>query len=140
MPKNITIPTKNIPEILLEEINASDNKSRTLQSLLDELIKLRYTDSQEELAFREDDINELEGRVDALRLDLEGGRREIENYKIANAELSRRVKVAEESLRTLDEHVDMKIKLFQAQQTESRKALNHAISLVSYLGKVGHDD
>ena len=117
MPKNITIQTKNIPEILLEEINASENKAGALAELLNELIKLRYTDPQDELAFKEDDINELNGQVRALRLDLASAKGSVDGLQAIADSRKREIETLKGSLK------------------EARKALNTAIALINYIHK-----
>ena len=135
MPKNITIQTKNIPEILLEEINASENKAGALAELLNELIKLRYTDPQDELAFKEDDINELNGQVRALRLDLASAKGSVEGLQVVADSRKQEIEALQKSLHTKKEDMAMKIRLANVRDGEARNALTHALALINYIYK-----
>ena len=132
MPKSITIQTKNIPEILLAEIEASENKSGTLAELLNELSSLRYIDPQ-------DDNNELNGQVQALTLDLGGLQRELKVLRARNAELAKKLQTALDETRTqrgvfIKSEALMRMSQASASK-EMRDALSNAVSLISYLNE-----
>ena len=124
---SVTIRLDDIPDSLREEIENATNKTECVRKYLQELVDHRSNS---------DVVASCRAQVHATSLDLKGAERALKTQTSHVNELQKRLDRAEEDLNDKQRRLEMKTQLFKVQKKEARKALNHAISLVNYLGRV----
>lgn len=124
---SVTIRLNDIPESLREKIENATNKTECVREYLQELVHHRGN---------YDVVANCRAQAHATSLDLRGCEEKLRQSERENAGLRKKLERAEESLAAKKQDLDMKIRLWEVQKKDARKALNHAISLVNYLGKV----
>jgi chromosome segregation ATPase len=124
---SVTIRLDDIPESLREKIENAANKTECVRELLRELVHHRGN---------YDVVASCRAQAHATSLDLRGCEEKLRQSERENAKLTKKLEQVEQELNDKQRRLEMKDQLSKVQKKEARKALNHAISLVNYLGRV----
>lgn len=124
---SVTIRLDDIPDSLREEIENATNKTECVRKYLQELVHHRGN---------YDVVANCRAQAHATSLDLRGCEEQLRQANRERDKLTKKLAQIEEELNAKQRHLEMEARLSKVQKKEARKALNHAISLVNYLGRV----